>query len=128
LTGLAPGAPAVALKVLTRPIAVDPGTATVPVRLGFATPASLPIGAPTQVAIDAERHTGVVVLPLAAVVREGGDTAVFVVSDGKARRQPVMLGLSDATQVEIVSGVSPGDEVIVDGQAGLPDGAPVAVK
>src|SRR5207344_683489 len=46
LTGLAPGAPPVALKTLSRPMAVDPGTATVPVRLAFTGPANLPTGAP----------------------------------------------------------------------------------
>jgi hypothetical protein len=64
-------------------------------------------------------------VPAAAVVREGGETAVFVVSDGKAHRRPVQTGLTDGTNVELMSGISAGDRVIVDGQAGLPDGAPV---
>jgi hypothetical protein len=37
----------------------------------------------------------------------------------------VRLGLADAAGVEIVSGISAGDRVIVDGQAGLPDGAAI---
>ena len=34
-------------------------------------------------------------------------------------------GLSDGERIEILSGVSAGDQVIVEGQAGLPDGAAV---
>lgn len=119
------GAADIALKVNSRPTAVDPGTGTVPVRLGFSRPVSIPVGTPVQVDIDAEQHRDVVVVPVAAVVREADEAAVFVVKDGKASRHVVETGLTDGTRIEIVSGVSAGDRVIVDGQAGLPDDAPV---
>lgn len=113
------------LKVLSGAGAVEPGTATVPVRLAFAAPTNIPTGTPVQVDIEADHHTGVVVVPVVAVVRDGEETAVFVVTGDKAKRQPVQLGLNDGTNVEIVSGVKSGDKVIVEGQAGLPDDAPV---
>jgi len=116
----------IGLKVLTRPAAVDAGTATTPVRLSFSAPANLPTGTPVQLDIDAEQHKGVVLVPSVAVVREGDQTGVFVASGGKAERRPVTLGLNDATRVEIVSGVKAGEQVIVDGQAGLPDGAAIS--
>ena len=87
-------APEIDLKVVSRPVAVDTGTATIPVRLRFATPANLPAGTPVEVDIDAERHTGVVLVPAVAIVREGEETAVFVSADGKARRRPVQIGLT----------------------------------
>ena len=52
-----------ALKVLSRPTAVDAGTATVPVRLGFVKPVNVPVGMPVQVEIDAEQHRDVVLVP-----------------------------------------------------------------
>ena len=115
----------VALTVKSRPTAVEPGTGTVPVRLGFARPVSLPVGTPVQIEISAEEHRDVVAVPAAAVVHEGDAAAVFVVSDGKAQRHPVQTGLSDGAMVEIASGINAGDRVVVDGHAGLPDGAPV---
>jgi RND family efflux transporter MFP subunit len=115
----------VVLKVVSLPAAVDNGTATVPVRLGFITATARPVGMPVQVVIDAERHDGVVLVPAVAVVREGDETAVFVVAGEKAERRPVILGLTDGTRVEIVEGVKAGEAVIVDGQAGLPDGAAI---
>jgi membrane fusion protein, multidrug efflux system len=121
------GAAGPRLTVVSRPVAVDSGTATIPVRLRFADTPNLPAGAPVEVEIDAERHSGVVLVPAVAIVREGDETAVFVASDGKARRRPVKTGLSDETSVEILSGVAAGEMVIVDGQAGLPDDAAIAI-
>jgi len=125
LAGRSAGESEVALKVVSRPSAVDPGTATIPVRLGFVRPTSLPAGAPVQVDIDAERHADVVVVPDSAIVREGDETAIFVVNGNKAARHVVTIGLSDGARTEILSGVAPGDQVIVEGQTGLPDGAEV---
>jgi membrane fusion protein, multidrug efflux system len=42
-----------------------------------------------------------------------------------ARKVPVELGLSDESTTEIVSGLNPGDEVVIVGQANLRDGARV---
>ena len=48
LTGKLAGESEVALKVVSRPSAVDPGTATIPVRLAFARATNLPAGAPVR--------------------------------------------------------------------------------
>jgi multidrug efflux pump subunit AcrA (membrane-fusion protein) len=63
-----------------------------------------------------------------ALVREGEETAVFVVMGDKAQRRPVKIGLTDSEHVEIVSGVKAGEQVIVDGQAGLPDNAKITIE
>jgi len=123
-----PGSAEAALKVISRPAAVEAGTATIPVRLGFTGAADLPVGAPVQVDIDAELHRGVVLVPVVAIVREGEDAAVFVANGTKAKRRPVQIGLNDGTSVEIRSGINAGDQVIVDGQAGLPDDAAIKVE
>jgi RND family efflux transporter MFP subunit len=115
------------LTVVSRPAAVDAGTATVPVRLRVVGSTNLPVGTPVQVAIDAEQHRDVVLVPASAIVREGDEVAVFVARDKKAQRRVVQIGLTDGTQVEVRSGVAAGDLVIVDGQAGLPDAAAIAV-
>jgi len=115
------------LTVESRPAAVEIGTATIPIRLAFATPADIPAGTPVQVDIDAEVHKGVVIVPAVAIVREGEETAVYVATDSKAKRRAVEIGLSDGTNVEILSGVKAGEIVLVDGQAGLPDDAAIAV-
>lgn len=115
------------LKVISRPAAVEPGTATIPIRLGFASAVDIPVGTPVQVDIDAELHRGVVLVPAVAIVREGEDAGVFVAVAGKAKRRAVQIGITDGTNVEIRSGVNAGEMVIVDGQAGLPDDATIKV-
>jgi RND family efflux transporter MFP subunit len=123
-----PGGGATAtLKVVSRPAAVDANTATAPIRLAFATPTALPIGAPVQLTIDAEEHRDVVLVPAAAVTHEGEEAAVFVVNGEKAERRVVMLGIVDDAHAEIRSGIKAGDAVIVTGQAGLPDGAAITL-
>jgi RND family efflux transporter MFP subunit len=122
------GDASVALKVVSGPIAVEPGTAFATVRLGFVAPTRLPVGAPVQVAIDAEQHRDVVIVPAAAVVHEGEETAVFVANGEKAERRAVTLGFEDKESVEIRSGLKAGEAVVVEGQAGLPDGAAILVS
>jgi RND family efflux transporter MFP subunit len=127
LTAVAAGDPEVGLKVLSRPAAVDVGTATIPVRLAFNAPTNFPAGTPVEVEIEAELHPNAVLIPAPALVREGEETAVFVVNGDKAERRPVQIGLTDGEHIEIVSGVKAGETVIVDGQAGLPDGATISI-
>jgi RND family efflux transporter MFP subunit len=114
-----------ALKVASRPAAVEVGTASVPVRLTFMAPTTLPVGTPVEVEIDAEEHRNVVLVPSVALVREGEETAVLIAAGDKAQRRVVMLGLTDDAHSEVLSGVRAGENVIVDGQAGLPDGAAI---
>jgi len=121
------GAPDLALKVVSRPAQVEQGTAAIPVRLAFVAPPNVAAGTPAQVDIDAERHTNVVLVPSVAIVREGEETAVFIAMGDSAHRRPVKVGLDDGTDAEIVSGVKTGEMVIVQGQAGLPDGAKISI-
>jgi RND family efflux transporter MFP subunit len=114
------------LKVVSTPAAVETGTASVPVRLSFPGRGGLPVGMPVQLAVDAERHAGVVLIPAVALVREGEVTAVFVAAGNKVERRAVTIGIADEAHVEVTSGLAAGEEVITHGQAGLPDGAAIA--
>ena len=123
----APGAAAegVPARVAGAPGAVDPATGTAIVRLALA--GSLPVGAPVQAEIEAERIPDGLLVPASALVREGGKESVLLVgADGKAHRQDVHVGLRGSSEVQVLSGVAAGDSVIVKGQSDLPDGARVA--
>lgn len=127
LAGTVPNESIVDLKVVSGPGEVEAGTAAVPVRLRFAGPVDLPTGTPVQVDLDAELHRNVVLVPAAAIMREGEDTFVYVANDGKAQRRTVQVGIADETHTEIVSGVKAGEMVIVEGQVGLPDEATITI-
>ena len=119
---------AATLTVTSLPTAVEQNTGSVPVRLSFVNPGpAFPIGAPVQVDIEAEEHAGVVLVPATAVVREGESTAVFVVAGDTAERRPVVVGLTDGTNTEVLSGLDAGEMVITRGHTGLPDGAAIAL-
>jgi membrane fusion protein, multidrug efflux system len=120
--------PPLQLRVVSRPAAVEAGTAAAPVRLNFLTAPHLAVGTPVQVEIDAEEHANVVLVPAEAIVREGEETAVFAVKDNKAERRAVVVGIVDAAHAEIREGVKEGEQVIVHGQAGLPDRAAVTAE
>ena len=122
---LAGSEPGPVLTVASRPAAVEPGTAAVPIRLTIRSSTTLPVGAPVELEIEAEEHKGVVLVPTVAIVREGEETAVFVVAGNKAQRRTVTLGVADDHRTEVKTGVKAGETIIIDGQAGLPDGATV---
>ncbi len=68
-------------------------------------------------------------LPDYAVLKQLGsnDRYVFVEKDGKAIHTPVELGIRLDDKYEILSGLQPGDKVIVHGNTGLIDGDEVEV-
>ena len=121
------GLPAAMLKVAARPSAVQEGTASVSLRLAFTTASNYPVGTPVQVAIDKGMHQGVVLVPAAAVVHEGEETAVFVVEKDMAHRRVVKTGFESDEQIEITDGVKAGEMVITSGHNGLPDGATISL-
>ncbi|MFN3730351.1 MAG: efflux RND transporter periplasmic adaptor subunit [Fimbriimonadaceae bacterium] len=67
-----------------------------------------------------------VVLPYVAVVSRGGKNFVFVYEDGKARQTDVTLGLRLGDRVQ-VTGVSPGAQVVIEGQSTLQDGSDIRI-
>jgi HlyD family secretion protein len=69
-----------------------------------------------------------VVVPKDALVERGGKLLAFVVAAGKAEQREVKVGISDAERAEIVSGIAPGEQVVVIGAQGLQNGDPVQVK
>jgi RND family efflux transporter MFP subunit len=127
VTGAPVPAPGLRLTVVAPAAATDGDTATAPVRLRTNGVPPWPVGTPLQVEIEAEHHANVVLVPRAAIVRDGDETAVFVASGGQAHRRTVTLGLGDDERVEIASGLAAGEAVVTDGHAGLPDGTAIRV-
>ena len=70
-----------------------------------------------------------VIVPDEALVKQigAGDRYVYVYKDGKVYYNKVELGKHIGTNYEIISGVHPGDEVVIAGQSRLADGKEVEV-
>ena len=83
-------------------------------------------GAAADLRVVFERREGVSV-PQEAVLRRAAGTVVFVAGpDGAAREVSVEVGLRDGGRAEILSGIAPGDPVVVQGQTQLYDGRRIA--
>ena len=72
-------------------------------------------------------HDRAMLVPKRAVVYDDGYPHVFVVRDSTARKIQLDLGFEDTRNWEVLSGVSPGDSIVVVGQNGLKDQARVRV-
>jgi RND family efflux transporter MFP subunit len=79
------------------------------------------------VTITLERRADVLTLPAVAVVREGAEAFCCVVTDGKIERRKVELGLRSGPEVEVRSGISADQPVVLVGAAGLKPGQVVEV-
>lgn len=79
----------------------------------------------TRVELTVTEHKGVPVIPIDVILKEGGETFVYVVSEGKAAKKNVTTGISDGIRTEILSGLNVGDEYIVAGYHNLSPGTEV---
>ena len=88
-------------------------TVSATVKLDSPTQKLIP-GAQVSVDIVLVQQKDTVVLPTNAIVQNQGPPFVWVKSDrGVAEKKPVTLGLEGLTNVEILSGLKPGDRVIL---------------
>jgi len=71
---------------------------------------------------------GRVLVSRAALVEDGGTTAVFVHREGRVERRAVRLGQVRGNEHEVVAGLSDGDQVVTTGAKQLRDGQSVRVK
>jgi multidrug efflux pump subunit AcrA (membrane-fusion protein) len=70
----------------------------------------------------------IVLVPKRAIAEQNGQSFVWVVSAGSAARRPVTLGAERLDQIEVRSGVAPGEALILNPPAGLTDRMLVRVK
>ena len=107
--------------------AADPGSRTFLVKLDLPDATGLRAGQFGRVAMPVG-ETSALRVPLSAVVQRGQMEIVFIVSDNKAQLRLVKTGKRIGGEVELVSGVEAGEEIVLEGAAGLMDGQPVELK
>jgi RND family efflux transporter MFP subunit len=122
-------------KVITVVPTADRQKATVLVRIAFdhLDPRILPdmgikvafLGSETLAAASAPPVT----IPNGAVRTDGGSRVVFVVAGGsRVERRALRVGAARDDRVEIISGLAPGERIVLDPPAGLKDGDRVVVR
>lgn len=107
---------------------IDFATATFPVKVEIDDPEQrLRPGMFARVGIVYDQRADAVQIPRSALIDGEGPPTVFVVQDGKAVERPLELGLSNGGFVEVLTGVTRDDKVVVVGQGALKDGTGVRV-
>ena len=69
-------------------------------------------------------------IPSACLIEQTGqgEGAVYLVKDGKVHRQPVRVGADNGSEVEVLSGLQPEDQVIVRYSGSIAEGVAVQTE
>ena len=78
-----------------------------------------------QVVVNTDLKEGVLSVPGDAVLEKEGDSIVYVESQGIVSAKVVETGLDTGDRVEILSGISAGDSIVVKGQNYVSEGTKV---
>ncbi|HSN72205.1 MAG TPA: efflux RND transporter periplasmic adaptor subunit [Steroidobacteraceae bacterium] len=86
-------------------------------RLRFETdaPAGLRQSQRVSARILLESRDGVITVPRGPFLDSGGGRVAYRVVDGVAQRTPITVGASSISDVEILDGLAPGDQIVVSG-------------
>jgi len=80
-----------------------------------------------RIGIVFDMHANALQIPRSAIVENGGQSSVFVVSEGVVERRVISTGYAESGQIEILKGLDGTDEIVVVGQNGLKDGSKISV-
>jgi multidrug efflux system membrane fusion protein len=76
-----------------------------------------------------DTHKDVITMSTAGVQRGVPGTFVYLINpDSTVSVRQVQLGVTDGTRVEVLSGLSPGDRVVIDGADKLREGAKIVLR
>jgi multidrug efflux system membrane fusion protein len=109
---------------------IDPTTGTIKLRAQY--PNETKLLYPNQfvnVRLLLDTHKNVTTMPTAGVQRGVPGTFVYLVNaDNTVSVRKVVLGVTDGDRVEVISGLVPGDRVVIDGADKLRDGAKINLR
>ncbi len=107
---------------------VDPATGTFKITIEVSDSSRrLKPGMFGRISIIYDLHAKALQIPRSAIVDQGGDTAVFIVEDEIARERSVEIGYANKGNVEILSGLTGDETIVVVGQTALKEGSKVTV-
>ena len=107
----------------------DPATGNFPVKLIITDDAeALRPGMTARAELDGVSVPDALLLPEGALVDRQRRRVVFVVEEGRARMREPLLAAGFNNRLQILSGLSVGDQVVIDGHTLLVDGSEVTVR
>ena len=108
---------------------VDPETRTYRTRIAIDNrDRKFKAGAFARVTFQFKSSSDTLIVPSAALTFSGGRPQVFVYDNGRVLSRTVELGIPDDGQTEVVSGLTEGEQVVVDDPSILADGMTVRLR
>jgi HlyD family secretion protein len=102
--------------------AADPRTRKFSVKVRPTQTGILRSGMSAVVNIEIGQQLGAVLIPREVVIQRNGKDIVFVDDNGRARQREVRTGLGDGLHLPVLSGIAPGEMVIIPSSVDLSDG------
>jgi membrane fusion protein (multidrug efflux system) len=107
---------------------IDPTSGTIKVTIEIPSyPKGVRPGDFAEVRIVTETRDNATLVPKIALVTDRGEQVVYIAADGTSERRVVDVGFEDDDFAEIISGVQPGEPVVVKGQRSLKHGSPIKI-
>ena len=104
--------------------AADPLSRTAPIKLSLPSSPDIRSGQFARILLP-QNSQNALFIPRSALLPYGQMERIFIVKDGRAGLRLVRTGAVEGDRVEILAGLSPGDEVVITGTKGLTDGQPI---
>ena len=115
-------------EVATKGIMVDPSTKTMEIKIKILnSDTDIPPGVFARAEISIRKNTDALIIPDTALTRKKDGIYVFVLNGDTVIQTPVITGISQTNQVEILEGLKDNEEIVISGNITLQDGDKVRV-
>ena len=115
-------------KISRLSYALDDATKTMLVEADLPNPdLLLRPGMYATVKVGVEKHADALLIPVEALVIEKANAFTFIADGGKAKKTAIKTGFNDGAKVEVLSGLTGNEAVILVGKVALADGATVTM-
>ncbi len=121
----------ISAKVTLVSPALDPGSTTIEVWVqSLKANAALKPGMTAQISVNARSAKDALTVPATAVFKndDGAEYVVAATADNHAAIKPVQIGIRGKDRVQITSGVSASDKIIISGGYALPDKTQIKIE
>ncbi|TPG38692.1 efflux RND transporter periplasmic adaptor subunit [Sphingomonas koreensis] len=122
------GRAAFAVPVQSVDPVVDPQTRLASIFARLPSGAGLALGETLTGTVPISTSNDALTIPYAALLDDGGQPYLFVVSGGLAHRHDVEIGATSGDRIAVIKGVLAGELVITDGGTAVEDGMKVRTK
>ena len=113
-------------KISRLSYALDDATKTMLIEADLPNPdLALRPGMYATVKIGVAKHSDVLLIPGEALVMEKLNAFVFVADGGKVKKTPIKIGFNDGIKIEVMSGLTGSEAVVLVGKLTLADGVAI---